>query len=98
MLLFFTKINKHLQNLILLLVVSLFFFVTFPYQSQANNDNFKMLNSWNEGNIKQTIINFVDDITNPQSSNFVPSENRIAVFDNDGTLWTEKPTYFQVFL
>ncbi len=75
----------------------LIFTLSLPNYCLANNNYFNMLNSWNEGNVKQTIINFVNDVTNPQSSNFVPPENRIAVFDNDGTLWIEKPTYVQVF-
>ena len=44
------------------------------------------LPSWNEGNSKQKIIEFVNKVTNPDSQDYVPSENRIATFDNDGTL------------
>jgi phosphoserine phosphatase len=55
------------------------------------------LSSWNEGNNKQIIINFVESITNPQNSNYVVPALRIATFDNDGTLWAEKPMYFQAF-
>jgi len=86
-----------LKKFLILLCLSLIFSFGLPNYCLANNNPFNMLNSWNEGNVKQTIINFVDDVTNPQSTNFVAPENRIAVFDNDGTLWTEKPTYFQVF-
>lgn len=53
------------------------------------------LPSWNEGTNKRTIINFVESVTNPQSSDYILPESRIATFDNDGTLWAEKPTYFQ---
>ena len=45
------------------------------------------LPSWNEGQTKQHILDFVRDVTTASSSNFVPPEERIAVFDNDDTLW-----------
>ena len=53
------------------------------------------LPSWNDGPSKQQILKFVSDVTMPGSSAFVPDEDRIAVFDNDGTLWCEQPLYFQ---
>jgi len=53
------------------------------------------LPSWNDGPSKQQILKFVADVTTPGSSAFVPAEDRIAVFDNDGTLWAEQPLYFQ---
>ncbi|WP_243397394.1 HAD family hydrolase [Crocosphaera subtropica] len=53
------------------------------------------LPSWNEGTNKQTIINFVENVTDPENPNYVAPELRIATFDNDGTLWAEKPMYFQ---
>jgi haloacid dehalogenase-like hydrolase len=55
------------------------------------------LSSWNQGTVKESIVNFVNNVTNPQSSNFVPPEDRIAVFDNDGTMWSEEPIPFQGF-
>ena len=54
------------------------------------------LPSWNEGTTKQSIIDFVNEVTNESSANFVKPEDRIATFDNDGTLWAEQPMYFQV--
>lgn len=54
------------------------------------------LPSWNEGANKSAIINFVKNATDTTSATFVPVEDRIAVFDNDGTLWSEQPMYFQV--
>jgi len=54
------------------------------------------LPSWNEGDAKTSIINFVKDVTNESSHNFVPADDRIATFDNDGTLWSERPFYFQL--
>ncbi len=54
------------------------------------------LPSWNEGAAKSSIVNFVSGVTNSDSDQFVPQNRRIAVFDNNGTLWSEKPFYFQV--
>lgn len=51
------------------------------------------LPSWNATKTKQTIINFVEAVSNPDSKNFVKPADRIATFDNDGTLWCEKPLY-----
>jgi phosphoglycolate phosphatase-like HAD superfamily hydrolase len=55
------------------------------------------LPSWNDGKIKKAIINFVRNVTDPESISYVSVENRTATFDNDGTLWSEKPVYFQVY-
>lgn len=49
------------------------------------------LPSWNDGKTKQSIIDFVKEVTAEGSPKFVPAEDRIATFDNDGTLWCEKP-------
>jgi phosphoglycolate phosphatase-like HAD superfamily hydrolase len=54
------------------------------------------LSSWNDGRAKQVILAFVAQVTSPGSPDFVPPAERIAVFDNDGTLWSEQPVYFQV--
>ena len=54
------------------------------------------LPSWNEGAAKQAIVKFVGDATRDGGTGFVPAAERIAVFDNDGTLWSEQPVYFQV--
>ena len=53
------------------------------------------LASWNDGPTKQAILAFVARVTTPGSPDFVPEAKRIAVFDNDGTLWSEQPIYFQ---
>ena len=53
------------------------------------------LPSWNEGSTRQNILNFVREVTTPGTPHFVQPEERIAVFDNDGTLWSEQPFYFQ---
>jgi phosphoglycolate phosphatase-like HAD superfamily hydrolase len=55
------------------------------------------LPSWNEGPSKQAIVTFVEKVTKEGSTEFVPVAERIAVFDNDGTLWAEQPMYFQFF-
>jgi len=51
------------------------------------------LSSWKDGNSKQKIIEFVNQVTNPSLPSFIPSIDRIATFDNDGTLWIEQPLY-----
>ena len=56
----------------------------------AQNDP---LPSWNDGKAKQSIITFVEKVTMPGSPDFVPVPERIATFDNDGTLWCESSRY-----
>jgi len=55
------------------------------------------LPSWNEGSVKESIKEFVLAVTNKSSTDYVKPEDRIATFDNDGTLWSEQPIYFQFF-
>ncbi|WP_093149166.1 HAD family hydrolase [Aliiruegeria lutimaris] len=55
------------------------------------------LPSWNAGETKSAIISFVEAVTDPASETYVTPADRIAVFDNDGTLWAEQPAYFQLF-
>jgi len=54
------------------------------------------LPSWNDGAAKQSIVNFVTAVTRDGSPDFVPAPQRIATFDNDGTLWCEHPMYVQL--
>jgi hypothetical protein len=54
------------------------------------------LPSWNDGPAKAAIVAFVDKITKQGAADFVPEPERIATFDNDGTLWAEQPMYFQL--
>ena len=56
------------------------------------------LPSWNDGPAKQSILAFVEKVTREGSPDFVPVPERIAVFDNDGTLWVEQPAYTQLQL
>jgi hypothetical protein len=54
------------------------------------------LPSWNDGAAKQAVVDFVKTTTDKSSPDFVPLEERIATFDQDGTLWVEHPVYSQV--
>lgn len=54
------------------------------------------LPSWNDGPVKTSITDFVARVTTPGSVDFIPVPERIATFDNDGTLWSEQPFYFQL--
>ncbi|SEI14452.1 haloacid dehalogenase-like hydrolase [Rhizobium tibeticum] len=54
------------------------------------------LPAWNDGKSKQAILDFVKKVTTERGADYVAPEDRIAVFDNDGTLWTEQPFYFQL--
>jgi len=54
------------------------------------------LPSWNEGPAKKAIMDFVHTATDKSSPEFVPPEERIAAFDQDGTTWVEHPMYSQV--
>jgi hypothetical protein len=54
------------------------------------------LPSWNEGQAKRAIVDFVQRVSSDGGVDFVPLQKRIAVFDNDGTLWAEKPMYAQL--
>jgi phosphoserine phosphatase len=53
------------------------------------------LPSWNDGQVKQAIVKFVQAVTERGGAQYVAPEARIATFDNDGTLWSEQPNYFQ---
>ena len=54
------------------------------------------LPSWNEGDAKRAILAFIDAVTDESGPHHVPPAERIAVFDNDGTLWPEQPLYVQL--
>ncbi|MCL4790652.1 MAG: haloacid dehalogenase-like hydrolase [Gammaproteobacteria bacterium] len=59
-------------------------------------DSHSPLPSWADGNARQSIVDFVARVTRQGSPDFVPPAERIAVFDNDGTLWVEHPMYTQL--
>jgi phosphoserine phosphatase len=93
----FKRLNKSLKlALALFLTAIAVFAITFASVSQAKTLPV-VLPSWQEGNSKETIMAFVNRVTTETSSSYVPPAERIAVFDNDGTLWSEKPFYFQLF-
>jgi phosphoglycolate phosphatase-like HAD superfamily hydrolase len=73
----------------LLAFVTTFHILTLAAQSDQ-------LPSWNDGPAKQAIVEFVQKTTDKSSPMFVPQEERIAAFDQDGTLWVEHPIYTQV--
>jgi hypothetical protein len=72
------------------LVCVMIFTATMAYASD-------LLPSWNDGPAKQSIITFVEKVTKSNSPDFVPVSERIAVFDNDGTLWCEQPLPVQLY-
>lgn len=53
------------------------------------------LPSWHDGGVKQALLRFVSGAKDPSDKGYIPEPDRIAVFDNDGTLWSEQPVYFQ---
>ena len=80
--------------------VFLLFFVscqeqTKDIQKEGRAESVNPLPSWNAGTNKEAIISFVEAVTNKNSPDYVAPANRIATFDNDGTLWSEQPMYFQ---
>ncbi len=77
-------ISKFYQSLIMIVLLA-----TSGYAADP-------LPSWNDGSAKQAILNFVKEVTDKSSPNYVPPSERIATFDNDGCLWSEQPIYFQL--
>jgi len=88
-------VNKRTYMLAIAFVITVTLLIKMisPTSAQVIDDP---LPSWNNGEVKQSIIEFVARITTENSSDFVPIADRIATFDNDGTLWVEQPTYNQV--
>jgi phosphoserine phosphatase len=80
---------------VLLTILIFGFFLAFNGLVAAQTDD--PLPSWRNGKSKQSIIEFVAKVTKKESPDFVPPAERIATFDNDGTLWSEQPMYFQLF-
>jgi len=71
-------------------------FVVFVAAAVVGRAETDPLPSWRDGPSKQAIRKFVADVTKEGSADFIPPKERIAVFDNDGTLWSEQPVYFQL--
>jgi phosphoserine phosphatase len=84
-----TKAMKSIRNPLALLAIAL--------AGLSNTQAQDPLPSWNDGLAKKSIVEFVTKVTMVNSPDFVPVAERIAVFDNDGTLWCEQPMYFQAF-
>lgn len=74
-----------------------FFFTLLLSQFPQLSAEMDSLPSWKDGPIKNAIIQFVYEVTNKRGKYFVPLEERIVTFDQDGTLWVEKPLYTQLF-
>lgn len=70
--------------------------ILFSYFTHANAAIADPLPSWNDGDSKKAILDFVQTTTDKQSTQYIPPEERIATFDQDGTLWVEQPIYTQV--
>ncbi len=79
---------KSIRSIIVVLAITLTSFTIARAQDP--------LPSWNDGAAKKTIVAFVAKVTTAGSPDFVPVPERIATFDNDGTLWCEQPLYFQL--
>jgi phosphoserine phosphatase len=77
--------------------VWLFLMAACTSSKQKGGTESNPLPSWNPGSTKESILSFVTDVTDVRSPDFVPVEDRVAVFDNDGNLWSEQPAYFQLF-
>jgi hypothetical protein len=78
------------------LIQSLLTLATLAAASVTNIEARDPLPSWNDGPAKQAITTFIGRVTIAGSPDFIPVPERIAVFDNDGTLWAEQPMYFQL--
>lgn len=78
------------------LLVALNLIFALGFNALAANQSAGPLPSWNDGKAKQSIVEFVAKVTKKGSPDFVPPGERIATFDNDGTLWTEHPIYTQL--
>jgi phosphoglycolate phosphatase-like HAD superfamily hydrolase len=85
--------RRALPTLVLSLAIAFPAIVSGPGMAQSPTDP---LPSWNDGAAKTSIKAFVGKVTTPGGADFVPPGERIATFDNDGTLWTEQPVYFQL--
>jgi hypothetical protein len=87
----FAALRRGRQNLLAAALIGAVAFTTTIAHAQDP------LLAWNDGPAKKPITEFVTKVTQPGSPDFVPVPERIATFDNDGTLWCEQPMYFQLF-
>ena len=84
--------TQHLMRLFIALVLCAVSGIAAAQSDATGNP----LPSWNDSESKSTIVEFVKRVTDKNSPDFVPVAERIAVFDNDGTLWSEQPMYIQL--
>jgi phosphoserine phosphatase len=77
----------------ILVAVLCFGFVVLPWSPVGAQTD--ALPSWNDGAAKKAILDFVAKVTEDGGADYVPPTERVATFDNDGTLWAEQPLYFQ---
>lgn len=90
---------KHL-NQVKLLAMAMLLLAALGCTTNTNESldtNEDPLPSWNQGSTREAILAFVEAVTDEQSPDFIPVKDRVAVFDNDGNLWSEQPAYFQLF-
>ena len=78
------------------LLMAMLLFAASAWQVLSAQAQTDPLPSWNDGAAKKSITDFVTRVTTQGAADFVPVAERIATFDNDGTLWSEQPVYFQV--
>jgi phosphoserine phosphatase len=89
--------KKRIRSSIVLLVVCTILATSFTILQNEEIQKAKdPLPSWNEGLVKKSITDFVTKTTKKGSTDFIAVADRIACFDNDGTLWSEQPMYFQL--
>jgi phosphoglycolate phosphatase-like HAD superfamily hydrolase len=82
-----------IRNLFVTTFTALFLFAATGTEAQGPA---APLPSWSDGTAKQSILSFVSAVTDKDGKDFVAPPQRIAVFDNDGTLWAEQPIYFEI--
>jgi len=82
-----------MKKLIFAATCTAFLLTLFACSAEQTSEH---LPSWNDGQSKQSIIEFVNTVTDKTSKQYIAPAERIAVFDNDGTLWSEQPMYFQL--
>lgn len=87
-----SSLRRFLLSALALLPILVGMCLSWPAQAQSADP----LPSWNDGRTKQSILDFVGAVTRDGSPDFVPAPERIATFDNDGTLWVEQPMYIQL--
>jgi len=96
--------KKQIKNSSLLLI---FLYLLLGCKQQTPDEDKRILKSetvtsdplpsWNNTSTKKEIIGYVDVVTDKNHPNFIPIADRIATFDNDGNLWSERPVYFQLY-